>query len=206
VGLNQALIVLTADHGVAPLPEMQTTRKMPGGRLPLGTVSKTVQAALVKQFGEGDWIVSNAEHSIYLNLELIAKKNLSRAEVDRVAAEAAWTIPHVFRVYTREQLMNNGVAEDLVGRKVVNGFFAQRSADVEVLLDPYWIFTQTGATHGTTFGYDTHVPVIFMGAGIKAGRYDNSIMVNDIAPTLATILDVETPSGSVGRVLTEIFQ
>jgi hypothetical protein len=206
VGMNNVLVVLTADHGVAPLPETEAMRKMPGGRLPLGAISKTVQSALVKEFGEGDWIVSNSEHSIYLNTELIAKKNLSRERVDKAAAEAAWTIPHVFRVYTREQLMNNGVTEDPTARRVINGFFAQRSADVEVLLEPYWIFTQTGATHGATFDYDTHVPVIFMGAGIKPGRYDNSIMVNDVAPTLATILDVEIPAGSIGRVLTEMFQ
>jgi predicted AlkP superfamily pyrophosphatase or phosphodiesterase len=206
VGMDNTLVILTADHGVAPLPEANVARRMPGGRLPLGAVSKPVQAALVKRFGEGDWIVSNSEHSVYLNLDLIAKKNLQREEVDRVAADAAWTIPHVFRVYTREQLMAAAAPRDEVGLRVMNGFFPQRGADIEVLLEPYWIFTQTGATHGTPFGYDTHVPVIFMGPGIKAGRYHNSIVVNDVAPTLATILDVETPSGSVGRVLTEMFR
>lgn len=205
VGLNQTVVVLTADHGVAPLPEVEATRKMPGGRLPLGIVSKSVQAALVKRFGDGDWILSNSEHSLYLNTDLIDKKNLARDQVDRVAAEAAWTIPHVFRVYTREQLMNGGVTEDSIARRVINGFYPLRGPDIEVLLEPFWIFTQTGATHGTSFGYDTHVPIIFMGTGIRAGRYDNSVMVNDIAPTLATILDVEPPAGSVGRVLTEIF-
>ena len=206
VGMDNVLVVLTGDHGVAPTPEANAARKMPGGRLQAGIVSKTVQAALVKKFGDGNWIVSNAEHSLYFNLDLIAQKNLSRADVDNVAAEAAWSIPHVFRVYTREQLTTGGAMEDLVARRVMNGFYARRSADVEILLEPYWIFTQTGATHGTTFSYDAHVPVLFMGSGIKPGRYDNAIMVNDIAPTLATILDVETPSGSVGRVLTEMFQ
>jgi hypothetical protein len=60
-------------------------------------------------------------------------------------------------------------------------------------------------THGTPFGYDAHVPVIFMGDGIKAGRYNGVVAVNDIAPTVATILEVEIPSGSVGRVLTELW-
>jgi arylsulfatase A-like enzyme len=198
------IVVLTGDHGVDPLPEVNAQRKMPGGRLPLGIVSKTVQAALVKKYGEGNWIVSNAEHSIYLNLELIAQKNLSAADVNRTAAEAATVIPHVFRVYTREQLLN-GVFPDEVSRRVMNGYFPRRGADVEVLLDPYWIFTQTGATHGAAFGYDTHVPVIFMGPGIRAGQYHNAIAVNDVAPTLATMLDVETPAGSVGRVLTEML-
>jgi predicted AlkP superfamily pyrophosphatase or phosphodiesterase len=204
LGLDNVIVVLTGDHGVDPLPEVNTQRKMPGGRLPLGIVSKTVQAALVKKYGEGNWIVSNAEHSIYLNLELITQKNLSAADVDRTAAEAAVAIPHVFRVYTREQLLN-GVFPDEVSRRVMNGYFPRRGADVEVLLDPYWIFTQTGATHGAAFGYDTHVPVIFMGPGIRAGQYHNAIAVNDVAPTLATMLEVETPAGSVGRVLTEML-
>jgi hypothetical protein len=205
VGLDNTIVVLTGDHGVAPLPEVNTQRKMPGGRLPSGIVAKTVQAALVKKYGDGNWIVSNAEQSIYLNLELITQKNLLAADVDRTAADAAAAIPHVFRVYTREQLMGGAALPDPVARRVMNGYYARRGADVEVLLEPYWIFPQTGATHGAPFGYDTHVPVIFMGPGIRAGRYDGAIAVNDIAPTLATMLDVETPSGSVGRVLTEML-
>jgi hypothetical protein len=67
------------------------------------------------------------------------------------------------------------------------------------------MFDTGGTTHGLPFGYDTHVPVIFMGTGIRAGEYDGSIAPNDIAPTLATILRVETPSGAFGRVLTEMF-
>jgi phosphopentomutase len=65
--------------------------------------------------------------------------------------------------------------------------------------------TTAVTTHGTTNGYDAHVPVIFMGQGIRAGQYPESITVNDIAPTLAAILEVETPSGSAGRVLAEMF-
>ncbi len=205
VGLDNVIVVLTGDHGVAPLPEVNTQRKMPGGRLPLGIVSKTVQAALVKKYGDGKWIVSNADQSIYLDWDLIARKNLSVKDVDDAAADAAAAIPHVFRVYSREQLIGGAALPDPVARRVMNGYYARRGADVEVLLEPYWIFPQTGATHGAPFGYDTHVPVIFMGPGIRAGRYDNAIAVNDIAPTLATMLDVETPSGSVGRVLTEML-
>jgi predicted AlkP superfamily pyrophosphatase or phosphodiesterase len=205
LGLDNVLVILTGDHGVAPLPEVDAQRKMPGGRLPAGIISKTVQAALVKKYGDGNWIVSSAEQSIYLNLELIAQKNLFAADVNRVAADAAAAIPHVFRVFTREQLIYGAALPDAVTRRVMNGYYARRGADVEVLLDPYWIFPQTGATHGAPFGYDTHVPVIFMGPGIRAGRYDGAIAINDIAPTLATMLDVETPSGSVGRVLTEML-
>ncbi len=102
-------------------------------------------------------------------------------------------------------MLINGTVDTPVGRHVANGFYAPRAPDVTVLLEPYWLYGSKGTTHSTTFGYDEHVPVIFMGPGIKTGRFDREIAVNDIAPTLATYLNIETPSGSVGRCLAEIF-
>jgi arylsulfatase A-like enzyme len=206
VGLDNVIVVMTADHGVAPVPEVNEARKMPGGRVPSGNVGKAVQAALAAKYGEGAWMLNGAENAIYLNWPLIAEKKLDAAEVDRTAAQAARTAPHVFRVYTREQLMDGAVLHDAVSRRVMNGYCAERGPDLEVILEPYWLSGNTTASHSTPFSYDTHVPVIFMGPGIKPGRYNGSIIVNDIAPTLATILDVETPSGSVGRVLMEMFE
>jgi len=205
VGMENVLVVFSADHGVAPVPEVNQARKMPGGRMPPRIVRDTVQAALAKKYGEGDWISGPAEHSLYLNLDLVRRKKLDRAEVDAAAAEAARAVPHVFRVYTREQLIGGKAMEDEVGRRVMNGFYERRGADVFILLEPYWMFSTHGTTHGSAFNYDAHVPVIFMGAGIKAGRLDETIAVNDVAPTLATLLGIQTPSGSVGRVLAEIF-
>jgi arylsulfatase A-like enzyme len=116
-------------------------------------------------------------------------------------------IPHIFRVYTRDQILAGAVLQDDVSQRVMNGYNERRGADIIAIPDPYWIFNgPRGTTHGSPFGYDTHVPVIFMGAGIRPGRYSESIAVNDIAPTLATMLDVETPSGAVGRVLDEMFE
>lgn len=205
VGMQNVLVVFTADHGVAPVPEVNTQRKMPGGRMSPGIVRETVQKALTQKYGEGKWITSPSEHSLYLNRDLIRDKKLDEAEVNRVAAQAALGIPHVFRVYTREQLMNGSALEDQVGRRVMNGFYVRRGADVYIMLEPYWMFAARGTTHGTTFSYDAHVPIIFMGPGVRPGIFYQAIAVNDIAPTLATILSIEIPSGSVGRVLSEIF-
>ena len=83
------------------------------------------------------------------------------------------------------------------------GFHEQRAGDLFIVSEPYWFFEEKGTSHGTPFNYDSHVPVIFMGWGIKAGQFHGRAAVNDIAPTLATLLGVETPSGSVGRVLVE---
>jgi predicted AlkP superfamily pyrophosphatase or phosphodiesterase len=205
MGMDNVLVVLTADHGVAPLPEINQARKMPGGRIRQGVVRDAVQAALTQKYGSGNWIQSPSEHSLYLNWALIREKKLDDADVERTAARAALALPHVFRVYTRDQLMKGAVENDQVGRRVQNGFFAKRAADVYILVEPYWMFSQHGTTHGSAFSYDAHVPVIFMGPGIKAGLYHAAVAVNDIAPTLATILGIETPSGSVGRVLSEIL-
>jgi hypothetical protein len=205
VGLNNVLVVMTADHGVAPVPEVNTARHMPGGRMPDGIIAKTVQDALTKRYGKFDWITATLESVVYLNRELIAVRKLDLGEVERTAADALAEVPHVFRVYTGAQLATGQAMEDSVGRMAMNGYFPRRGADLEVVTDPYWIFGGAGTTHGVPFGYDTHVPVIFLGSGILPGEYDNNITPNDIAPTLATILHVETPSGSVGRVLIEMF-
>ena len=205
VGPDGYVLVVSADHGVAPTPEANAALKMPGGRLTGNPVAKAVETALGKRFGDAKWVTNIGETGLYLNLEAMESKKLDRAEVDRVAADAAMSMPHVFRVYTREQLLTGQFLNDSIGHRVLNGFFAQRSPDVEVVLDPYWITSSSGASHSTPFGYDTHVPIVFLGATIRAGHYDQQVTVNDVAPTLSTLLSIETPSGSVGRALSEIF-
>ena len=205
VGLGNVLVVLTADHGVAPVPEVNAARHMPGGRMPEDLIAKTVQEALAGKYGKFDWITSAREFMVYLNHELIAVRKLDLAEVERTAATALLNLPHVFRVYTGVQLAAGQAMEETVGRKVMNGYYPRRGPDLEVLTEPYWIFAASGTSHSLPFGYDAHVPVIFLGAGLRAGEYHNSVTPNDIAPTLSTILHVETPSGAAGRVLTEMF-
>src|SRR5260370_26092013 len=205
VGMQNVLVVLTADHGAAPVPEVSIQRKIGGGRMPPTIVQDTAQAAVDQQFGKARWILSASPDSIYLDRDLIRQKKHLSAEVERVAAEAVRTVPHVARVYTREQLTAGGAMADDVGRRVQNGFNTVRGADLTIVLEPYWIYGAQGTAHGTPYNYDTHVPIIFMGAGIKPGRYNKRAAPNDIAPTLATMLDVEIPSGSAGRVLDEIL-
>jgi arylsulfatase A-like enzyme len=205
VGLDNVLVVLTGDHGAAPSPEVNALRKMPGGRITPDTLKQVAQAALEKKYGAGDWVAGNWDGSVYLNQSLIARQKLDPAEVDRAAAQALMAMPHVARVYTREEIAHGELLQDDIGRLITNGFNVRRGPDVEVVTYPYWIVSDKPASHTSPYGYDVHVPVIIMGPGIRAGRYDASIAVNDVAPTLAAILDVETPSGSAGRVLSEIF-
>ena len=205
VGLDNVLVVLTGDHGAAPSPEVNALRKMPGGRIQVASLTQAAQAALEKKYGAGDWVAGTWDVSVYLNQALIARRKLDPAEVDRAAAQALLAMPHIARVYTREEIAHGEMLRDDIGELITNGYNVRRGADIEVVTDPYWIVSNKAASHTSPYGYDVHVPVIFMGPEIRAGRYDQSIAVNDVAPTLATILEVETPSGSMGRVLAEIL-
>jgi predicted AlkP superfamily pyrophosphatase or phosphodiesterase len=205
-GAGNVLVVLTADHGVAPVPEVNAARRMPGGRLDELHMAAGINETLSKRYGAGKWLIQGpAPATPYLNLKLIESRKLDRAEVERAAADAARAEPHIARVYTRSQLLNGQVEPDAIGHAVALGFFGRRSGDLLILPEPYYLFEATGTSHGTPYDYDNHVPVIFAGPGIKPGTYTEKIMVNDVAPTLTQILGVETPAGSIGRVLSEIL-
>ena len=206
VGLEHTLVVLTADHGVAPVPEVNQARHMPGGRIPDFVLSRAMLTALNQRFGTGDWLLPGPASMPYFNLKLINQRKLDRALVEQVAAQAAAAVPHIARVYTRSRLLSGGIQEDPLSRAVSVGYFGPRSGDLVILQEPYYLFDATGTSHGTPYDYDTHVPVIFMGPEIKPNLYRERIAVNDIAPTLSEILDLERPSGSAGRVLAEILQ
>jgi len=205
-GAGKTLIVLSADHGVSPLPEVNQARHMPGGRLSADGFKKAVNAALVERFGPGDWLLPSGTDMLYLNLKLAASLKLDRAEVERLAAAAARAQDHIARVYTSQDLASGNVQQDAIGRAFSLAFYGPRSGNLMILPEPYYTFYATSAFHGTPYDYDTHVPVFFMGPGIKAGTYPGKIAVNDVAPTLSALLGVEQPSGSIGRVLSEMMQ
>ena len=199
-----SIVALTADHGVAPIPETLVKMKMPGGRIGRVDLLEPVEQALQASLGPGQWVEGRAGSSLYLNRALLREKGLELETVAEKAAEAARVLPEVYRAFTRGQLLRGAVPDDPWCRRVVRGFHPARSGDVEILLYPYWIGGgDSPATHGTPFSYDSHIPLIVRGSAFRPGRYDRAVALNDLAPTLATLLEVETPSGSSGRVLVE---
>ncbi len=203
VGLDDVLLVLTSDHGVAPVPE---NSRLPGGRLSPANVGTACIKALSAQYGVGRWITAFSGPFVYLNRELIQEKKLDESEVQRAAARAILRTPHILRVYTREQLEDGRVPGDEVSRSVVAGFHAGRAGDLVIVPEPYWISVATGSSHGAPFNYDAHVPLIFMGSSIQPGRYDEPVDSTAMAPTIAAILGVERPSGAFGRVIREVIR
>jgi predicted AlkP superfamily pyrophosphatase or phosphodiesterase len=205
-GAGNVVTVLTADHGVAPVPEVNQKNKMPGGRINAPAIAAAIQKELSERFGPGQWVIGNSDTSPYLNRELIAKYKTTEAAAENVAAAAVRALPHIYRVYTATQLAAGQISPDFISTAVSNGFYQPRNGNLVILFEPGYLTGSNGTTHGSPFAYDTHVPVIFLGPGIKPGHYYQKIMPNDIAPTLAAIAGVAEPNGAVGRVLQEMWQ
>lgn len=206
-GRGKVLVVLTADHGVALAPEDNIARQLPGGRYDIEAERAAVEAALTAEFGAGDYIEGTGEMGIYLHRNPVPGKTIALADMERVAAATLRRQPHVARVYTRTELESSHSGGDRVDQRVRNGFNRQHSGDVVVVHEPNWISRATGTTHGSPYSYDSHVPMIFWGpeALVRPGVYHGEAAVHDIAPTLATMLEIATPSGAQGRALAEML-
>jgi predicted AlkP superfamily pyrophosphatase or phosphodiesterase len=203
-GPQNLLVVMTADHGVAPVPEINVTRKMPGGRVDEGAYTRTVQDALDSRFGKARWISKSWESGFYFDQNLIRERNLNPSDVEDEAARAVADLPYVERTYTRTQLLHRQAMASIPDDYVARSFFPSRGPDLFVIFKPYWLFGKTGTSHGSPWDYDTHVPLLLFGDGIRPGTFTERVGISDVAPTLAALLHIEAPSGNVGHILPEI--
>ncbi|HEX8853530.1 MAG TPA: alkaline phosphatase family protein, partial [Pyrinomonadaceae bacterium] len=214
VGLRNTLVAFTADHGVSPVPEHAASLNLPGGRIRISDLTTAVKNGLRARFAKGegdkdntaDYILAYTNESFYFNPVALARDGVSLEEVARVAGEAGATVPGISRFFTRAQLERGAVSPaDAVARRALHGFNPRRSGDVLFIQEPYKYLLEgfIAATHGAPYSYDTHVPLIIMGAGVRPGRYAEAATPADLAPTLAALLRVQPPSNAMGRVLVE---
>lgn len=207
VGLQNCVFVLTADHGAAPLPEkvQAANRDLGAGRVRGAEIDKHVFAILSERYGnlaEGDrWAVRDGGVGYHLNLALLEAKSLAVGELEMALRDALLTYPAIAHSYTRAQLTSQ-TGLDYVGEMMRRSYFPSRSPDVVYVLKPYYMEKSTfGTTHGLPWDYDTHVPVIFLGANVPQGTRSERVGVDDIAPTLANLLGVPRPPQARGRLL-----
>ncbi len=207
VGLDRTLVFLTADHGVSPVPEYAQQQRLHSRRIPFEQVAVAMKRALDARFGAGQWFAGFSAESVYFDLATIAEKKLERAEVEQVAADAALTVEGIADAFTRSQILSGNLPRTPLSERVQMAFHPQRSGDVFLVPEPFCFFGSeeytTATTHGTPYAYDTHVPVILMGRGIRPGTYWAEASPSDIAPTLAALLGVTPPNGTVGHPLPE---
>lgn len=219
-GLKEVLFVVTADHGGAPVPEdaeLKDIVPMSEARYSSTQIGATIQKALTARYGEGTWIATSTdgkengafiENFVYLNDATIGQalesgKAKSRAEIQRTAADAleALKIPGIYAVYTRSQILARELPETEMAVHLANGCNPKLSGDLFIINSPFHQSTRYATTHGTPFVYDTHVPLILCGFGIRPGVWAENVSPADLAPTLSILLGIAYPSGSDGVLL-----
>jgi predicted AlkP superfamily pyrophosphatase or phosphodiesterase len=206
IGLDRVVIALTADHGVAPVPEYAQQYGL-GGKIEPKSVTDAVQNALNHRFGEEKWILAFVNGNVYLDETAIERRKIAVEEVERVASQAAMKVAGVAECFTRSQILSGRLPQTMIARRVANGFYAGRNGNLVVVPLPFFFIGEgVTTTHGTPYSYDTHVPVIFFGAGVAAGTYHTACGPEDIAPTLAALLKLQAPSNNVGKILGEALK
>jgi len=206
IGLSNTIIALTADHGVAPIPEHSRALGF-GGRVDSRALLNSIEAALSKRFGEDKWILAFVNSNIYFDYSALERRKADLSEVERIAGEAALKAPGVAACFARSQIISGQLPPTVIAQRVASGFYPQRNGDLILVAEPFFLVGDSStASHGSPYSYDAHVPVIFYGAGIAAGNYTVECSPADIAPTLSFMLDIEPPSSSVGRILSEAIK
>ncbi len=199
VGEGNYVVVLTGDHGVAPLPEhvQSFQRDMIAGRLDRAKLSANVEEALTKKFGEAPggaaWSLRDG-FGFRLVPATLAAKNVPAEEAERIVKETLLRSPQVGCAFTREELLGHVPASGAYLEAWRLSFNAERSPEVMFSPRPYVVDRSgRGTNHGTPYDYDAHIPLVWFGAGIKPRVVIERVGTDAIAPTLANLLGVPRP-------------
>lgn len=205
VGLDKTLIVLSSDHGVCPIPEFLRDKGLDAGRIDPKAMKQLLESALDQKLGPDDWISSFQPPNLYFNRGTIAKQKVRKQDVEDIAAQAAEAVGGVGDVYTAFQFYMNQMPPSANIDAVKRSYFQSRSGDLYITAKPGHIFSSesNGTSHGSPYRYDAQVPLMMMGPGVRAGRYAQDCSPADIAPSLAALLHINTPSLCEGRALHE---
>ncbi len=203
LGRDGYVVALSADHGVAALPEQLVALGMDAGRVPLKAVADRLQAQLVSELGTGQWVASVQYTDLYLVTGAYERLRQKPGALARVA-RAIETMPGIERVFSRDDLLPEAPNCAALCRAASLSYFPGRSGDFVLAPKPNWITVDSGTTHGSSNLYDQHVPLVFWGSGIRPGRYADAASPADIAPTLGALVGVTLPRPD-GHVLRAAF-
>ncbi len=213
VGANNYVVALSADHGVAPIPEQTLREGKEAGRVATTEVTAHAEKALEPLLGAGKHVARMTFTDLYFMPGVYAKLQADPAAM-RAVKDAISAGPGVWRVFRSEELLGAKGSSDAVMRSSALSYYPGRSGDMMVVPKPFWIMVTdartspsagSATTHGTSHSYDQRVPVILMGHGIQGGEFLNAASPADIAPTLAFLCGI-TLARADGRVLAEALQ
>jgi hypothetical protein len=212
VGEGNWTMALTADHGIAPIPEFAREKGLPALRDPLGSAAdvekrldQVLREALGIEASEPSPIEKVRGHEVFLRRGHKALQGDRYIEAQRIVRDWLLEQNSVAAAVTREQLLAGGGGTE-IDEALRRSFHPRRSGDVLFVLAPYCMTGSLATTHGSPWKYDTHVPLLLMGSGVRPGRFDRPVSTAALASTLARILRIEPPSASVEEPLWEAVE
>jgi predicted AlkP superfamily pyrophosphatase or phosphodiesterase len=201
VGAGAYTVFLTADHGAVDVPAYLKSHKIPAGYVQRSERKEQFNTFLKNTYGTIDVVENISNNQIFLNREKIKSLGLKLDDVQQTIANEQLTYKNVDRAYTATT-MNTVFFESGIESLLQKGYNQKRSGDVLLIDDPaFTAYHKTGSTHGSGLNYDTHVPLLFFGNGIKQGQTYKKTVITDIAPTISVLLGISFPNGATGQPL-----
>jgi predicted AlkP superfamily pyrophosphatase or phosphodiesterase len=212
VGSGKYTLFLSADHAVAEVPQFLIDNKVPAGYFN-EEYAKAKLNEYLNSFYPGKILVDNiSNQQVFLNHSAFQgdprSTGLDMFVVAELAGKFLMTLEGVTNYYTEAIIKQSDFNEGGVKGMIIRGHHPKRSGDISFVLDPAWFEGNSvqGTTHGSPYSYDTHVPMIFFGAGVKQGSSAIYHPITDIAPTLSVILKIMFPNGCTGQPINELLK
>jgi predicted AlkP superfamily pyrophosphatase or phosphodiesterase len=198
------LVVLTADHGVGFSPEVATERGFEAKRLDSADMLKKINRRLNYSIRYLDWSLGFSGPGYFFDPEALVYAGRPAAELEATVAKVIAGYAGIEAVFTRSDVLAGKLPDSDLARKVRASFHPTRSPDVYVVHKPFWLDGTTTASHGSPHVYDSHVPLVFFGAGLCGREVLRPVDMVDVAATLSAVLRTTPPSASAGAPLLEV--
>ncbi len=204
VGKGNYLVFVTADHGAAHAVGYMKEHQMPTGFFDKD-LKDELKTALRTKFGTDDLIAGVMNYQVYLNKKTITQRGLDMNEVKTFIIDFLKDWDTILYAVDLQKVSESSIPEP-IKTKIINGYNWKRSGDIQVIAKDGMLpsYAKKGTTHSVWNSYDAHIPLIFMGTGIQQGESSKAHYITDIAPTLAQLLQIENPSGTVGQPIIEV--
>lgn len=199
VGRDRVLVVLSSDHGASD-PAIESSR-MPHGRFNVAQFSVLINGFLGAKFGDKErWVLDFSNNQLYLNRRAIYENKHNLTQIQNEIAAFAIQFRGVAHAITAASLQS-GTAVGIMG-KAQNSYYPRHSGDVMINLMPGWMVENDNLSQGGTgYNYDSHVPLVFWGAGLGPGVIQGPVEMRDVAPTTAAVLGIAPPNAATGRAI-----
>ncbi|MFD1630282.1 alkaline phosphatase PafA [Pseudopedobacter beijingensis] len=207
VGKGNYTVFLTADHGGAHNPMFLEEHNIPTGMLGL---KKNAMAAVNKmveeRYGLKKIVTGNTGIYLSLNAKQAAEKGVDYEKLKRDVVSLLMKQPGIQFAADMENIGMASIPQ-LIKEKMINGYNAKRTGEIAFIPEPGWTLGGAkGATHSLWNPFDTHIPLVFMGWGINQGKSVDTYSMCDIAPTIAALLHIQAPNGSIGKAISEVIK